>query len=284
LPTHRLTWVDVFCDAPLEGNPLAVVHDADDLDDDAMLRFARETGLSETTFVQAATAPGADYRNRIFDPAREIPFAGHPSLGTAVAVARARGETTAAYVQQTGAGLQPVEVDLEGERARASMLQEPAEFGPELDPADVLPRVGLRERDADRALPVQVVSTGVPQVLAPVGDLAALDRLDPDPEAIAQLCDRFDAITLYVAHCDPAEGVATARAFGHAPQMGEDPATGSAAGPLTAYLARRTGATELEISQGTHVGRPSRLSCRLEGDRVRVAGGVSIVIDGTVRL
>src|SRR5688500_18495084 len=103
-----------------------------------MLAFAGETRLSETTFVQAATEPGADYRNRIFMPRGEVPFAGHPSLGTAVAVARAQGKTEASYVQQTQAGLQPIDVELDGSHARASMLQEPAVMGEELDEELVL--------------------------------------------------------------------------------------------------------------------------------------------------
>ncbi len=119
-----------------------------------MLRFARETRLSETTFVQAARVPRADYRNRIFTIVREIPFAGHPSLGTAVAVARRRGERKARYVQETGVGLQPIDVELDGERATASMLQNPAEFGDELD-AGVL--AGL---SAHPDLPLQLVSPG----------------------------------------------------------------------------------------------------------------------------
>ncbi|HUR85671.1 MAG TPA: PhzF family phenazine biosynthesis isomerase, partial [Solirubrobacteraceae bacterium] len=102
---HGLTWLDVFTSVPLTGNQLAVVHDADGVDEATMLAFARETQLSETTFVQTATEAGADYRNRIFTIADEVPFAGHPSLGTAVAVAAARGEDEAHYVQQTGAGM-----------------------------------------------------------------------------------------------------------------------------------------------------------------------------------
>src|SRR3954467_4980960 len=134
---RALTWPDAFTDRPLTGNGRAVVHDADGLDDATMLAFARETRLSETTFVQAATEPGADYRNRIWMTQRELPFAGHPSLGTAVAVARARGERAASDVQQTGAGLQEVEVDIGDRVARASMLQEPATFGPEVEPGAV---------------------------------------------------------------------------------------------------------------------------------------------------
>jgi trans-2,3-dihydro-3-hydroxyanthranilate isomerase len=250
-----------------------------------MLAFTREMRLSEATFVQSPTDPAADYRNRIFDPRQELAFAGHPSLGTAVAVAHARGERSARYVQQTPAGLQPIEVELEGaERARASMLQEPAAFGPELEPAAVLGPAGLQAVDADPELPAQVVSTGVPQVLAPVRDAAALARAAPDWTAIQALLDAHDAIVLYLAACDPAAGRARARSFAHSAAMGEDPATGSAAGPLAAYLHARAGTTGLEIRQGEEMGRPSRLECAIEGDRVRVGGGVAFVFHGTATL
>src|SRR4051794_41471044 len=113
-----------------------------------MQGFARETRLSETTFVQAATEAGADYRNRIFMTTRELPFAGHPSLGTAVAVALARGDGEVRYVQQTAAGLQPIDVRVDGRAAHAEMLQEAAEFGPEVEAAEVLPAGGLDASDA----------------------------------------------------------------------------------------------------------------------------------------
>jgi trans-2,3-dihydro-3-hydroxyanthranilate isomerase len=261
-----------------------VVHDADGLDEAAMLAFARETRLSETAFVQSPTLPDADYRNRIFDLRRELDFAGHPSLGTAVAVARARGERSARYVQETPAGLQPIDVELDGRRARASMLQGPATFGPELDPATALGPAGLSAADADPRLPPQVVSTGVPQVLAAVRAAAVLDRARPDWAAIQALLDAHEAVVLYLAACDPAAGRVAARAFAHSADMGEDPATGSAAGPLAAYLHARTGTAELRIAQGHHMGRPSRLECAIEGDRVRVGGGVAVVVEGTVAL
>jgi trans-2,3-dihydro-3-hydroxyanthranilate isomerase len=280
---RRLTWLDVFCDGPLRGNQLAVVHDADDLDEPTMLAFARETKLSETTFVQAATREGADYRNRIFDARQELRFAGHPSLGTAVAVARAAGETETSYVQETIAGLQPIDVRLDADRADASMLQEPAVFGPELDPGPALAAAGLDAADLDPQLPVQVVSTGVAQVLVPVRE-EALARARPDFSAIEPLLDEHEAITLYLAACDPAAGRAHARSFGHTADMGEDPATGSAAGPLMAYLHARAGTERLVIDQGIEMGRPSVLECSVEGDRVRVGGGAAILIEGTVLL
>jgi trans-2,3-dihydro-3-hydroxyanthranilate isomerase len=283
LGEHRLTWLDVFADRALRGNQLAVVQDADGLDESTMLAFARETKLSETAFVQTATEPEADYRNRIFDPRQELRFAGHPSLGAAVAVADARGEAQVTYVQQTQAGLQPIDVTLDGDTAQASMLQEPPWFGPELDPAEVLPLAGLDAEDADPQLPVQAVGTGVPQVLAPVR-AEALARTRPDYAAIETFLDRFGAVVLYVVACDPAAGTARARSFGHTADMGEDPATGGAAGPLMAYLNARTGLRRLEIEQGVEMGRPSRLTCETGGDRPRVSGRVAVLVRGTLHL
>ena len=261
-----------------------MVHDADGLDEATMLGLARETRLSETAFVQAPSAAGADYRNRIFMTSGEIPFAGHPSLGAAVAVARRRGLATARLHQQTGAGVQPVEVEVEGSLASASMLQEPAERGPELDAARVLAAVGLDASDAAAGLPPQVVSTGLPQVIAPVGDAAALERAVPDHGAIDALLRPLAARCLYLTWVDPGGG-ARARSFLRSvAEGGEDPATGSAAGPLLAYLAERLGHDRVEILQGVEMGRPSRLWAAAEGDRVRVGGAVVAVIDGTLRL
>jgi trans-2,3-dihydro-3-hydroxyanthranilate isomerase len=283
---YPITWLDVFTSTPLTGNQLAVVHDADGIDDATMLAFARETRLSETTFVQTPTQAGADYRNRIWTMPAEIPFAGHPSLGTAVAVARARGEHSATYVQQTRAGNQPVEVRLAGDTAaRASMLQEPPRFGPEPSPADVMAAVGLTARDAHPDLPPQVVSTGMAQLLAPLRDGTALEQVAPDPAVLRALLESLDALVLYVAVVGADASVARARGF----FLGidgivEDPATGSAAGPLLAYLRERDGTQSLTVSQGEEVGRPSRIDCTWADDRPRVAGDVVVVADGHVWL
>jgi trans-2,3-dihydro-3-hydroxyanthranilate isomerase len=250
-----------------------------------MLAFARETRLSETTFVQSPTAEGADYRNRIWMMRGELPFAGHPSTGTAVAVALARGETRARYVQQTPAGLQPVDVEIRGNgTASASMLQEPAVFGAEPDAAAVTGAVGLDPADLDPTLPAQVVSTGVSQVIAPVR-ADALARVAPDARRLEALLDETGAVVAYLAACDAAAGTARARSFFVDPDGAtEDPATGSAAGPLMAYLHERGGATALEVEQGVEMGRPARLHCVLEGDRVRVGGDCVVVATGTVSL
>ncbi|MGI8730088.1 MAG: PhzF family phenazine biosynthesis protein [Solirubrobacteraceae bacterium] len=282
---HPVTWLDVFTSTPLSGNQLAVVHDSDGLDDARMLAYARETRLSETTFVQAATEPGADYRNRIWTTSGEIRFAGHPSLGTAVAVARARGDDHATYLQQTHAGEQPIEVRMDGDAARASMLQEPPRFGAEPARADVMSAAGVSERDAHPDLPPQVVWTGMANLIAPLRDRAALELVAPTVTALRNLLVPLDALVLYLVAVDPDEGIAHARGF----MLGfdaiiEDPATGSAAGPLLAYLRERAGTRSLTVRQGDEIARPSRIDCSWADDRPRVAGDVVVVGDGHVSI
>jgi trans-2,3-dihydro-3-hydroxyanthranilate isomerase len=280
-----LTWLDVFTATPLAGNQLAVVGDADVLDDATMLAFARETGLSETTFVQSAGAAGADYRNRIMWPGGELPFAGHPSLGTAVAVALARGDRAARYVQETPAGLQPVEVQLDGRAARAAMLQEPAVFGAAPDPGAVFAALGLEAADADRELLPQVVSTGVAHLMACTRDAAVLARAAPSADALRAVLRAAGAHVAYLAWWDRAAGTAATRGYWLAPAgLAEDAATGSAAGPLMALLHERAGARRLTVRQGVEMGRPSLLECAIEDDRVRVAGDVVVVAQGRVFL
>ena len=261
-----------------------VVQEADELDDEAMQAFARETKLSETAFVQTAGDGAADYRNRIWTMARELDFAGHPSLGTAVAVARTRGETNARYVQQTRAGLQPVEISLDGLAAYASMHQEPAVLGEELDPGRVLTAAGLAASDAEPVLPPQLVSTGLPHVIAIVRDTEALARVRIDEPALGELLDPLDAVTLYISAWDADSARARARSLTPVVEGGEDPATGSAAGPLCAYLHARTGTQRVEIDQGIEMGRPSRLIAGMDGDRVRVEGSAVVLVEGTLHL
>jgi trans-2,3-dihydro-3-hydroxyanthranilate isomerase len=283
---HRYTLLDVFTTTPLAGNALAVVHAGDELEEQTMLAVARETRLSETTFVQHAHVAGADYRNRIWTVERELPFAGHPSLGTAVAVARAEHDAPreVRYVQQTGAGLQPIDVRLhDAHRAHASMLQEPAIHGEEVPRAQAMSAIDLTPEHADRALPPQLVGSGLTQLIVPLRDLDALARARPDWPALERLLEAHGAIALYAAVCDPASAHARTRSFVSA-AVGEDPATGSAAGPLCAYLAARAACTTLTIEQGIEMGRPSRIEAEMEGERPRVGGDVVAVGDGTLHL
>lgn len=284
MAAYRYTLLDVFTATPLAGNGLAVVHDADDLDEATMLAFAREMRLSETTFVQSSFVAGADYRNRIWTVEREIPFAGHPSLGTAVAVAYAAGVSGAArYVQETGAGLQPIDVQLDEERATASMLQESVVYGPQVDRPRALAAIGLTPEHADPDLSPQLVGAGATTLIVPLRDREALTQASPDYAAIAALLVPHGALTLYAVVCDPANAHVHARSFVSA-AIGEDPATGSAAGPLCAYLAARVDCSSITVEQGIEMGRPSTLHAAMEGDRPRVGGSAVVLVHGLAHL
>jgi trans-2,3-dihydro-3-hydroxyanthranilate isomerase len=281
---YALTWLDVFTARPLTGNGLAVVHGADPLDDATMLGFARETQLSETTFVQSAGEPGADYRTRIWMTTRELRFAGHPSLGTAIAVARSRGEREASYVQQTQSGLQPIDVEIGTRADRASMLQEPAAFGGEVDPDRVLRALGLTRADGHPELPPQVVGTGIDHLVVPLADVAALGRPRPDPAALRELLSEAGCVCAYPVVPEPDAERARARGFFLSDAgVVEDPATGSAAGPLMAYLHARTGVARLTVEQGVAMGRASELRCEA-GERVRVGGDAVVILEGRLEL
>jgi trans-2,3-dihydro-3-hydroxyanthranilate isomerase len=280
--THRISWLDVFAERPLAGNGLAVVEDADGVSEEQMLALAKETDLSETTFVQTADAEGADYRNRIWTPREELPFAGHPSLGTAVAVARWRGLDEARFVQQTGAGLQPVEVEAADGGWRASMLQNEADLGREIERETAMTMAGLAPDQADPDLPPQLATTGLPQLIAPVGSAEALAAVKPDLPALEAELVGLGIDSLYVCWCEPDAERARARCF--VLGIGEDPATGSAAGPLGAYLAKHAGCERLVIRQGEEMGRQSLLEVEMVDGRPRVGGGVFAVIDGELSL
>jgi trans-2,3-dihydro-3-hydroxyanthranilate isomerase len=286
---RRVAFLDVFAERPLAGNGLAVVADADGVAEEVMLAFAGETRLSETTFVQAPSEDGADYRNRIWTPNRELPFAGHPSLGTAVAVARWRGVERASLVQETGAGRQRVDVRIDGDRVRASMLQDAAAFGGEIDPQAAMASLGLDRGAAHPELPPQVVSTGLPAAIVPAASATALSQAKPDFAAIERLLGdeplrAGQTPNFYLVWCEPELGRARARMFSSGVLGGEDPATGSAAGPLCAYLAEQTGCERVTIRQGEEMGRPSVLEAEMEEGRPRVAGSVVPLIEGTVEL
>jgi trans-2,3-dihydro-3-hydroxyanthranilate isomerase len=172
---------------------------------------------------------------------------------------------------------------MEGERCFASVLQEPAVFGAELDRATVMAAVGLASQDADPERPPQLVTTGLDTLIAPIEDANALSRAAPDFERIAGLTE-LDDYNFYLVWLDRNGGRARARMFSRLVAGGEDPATGSAAGPLCAYLAEREGWSRLEVAQGIEMGRASRLVAEVEGNRVRVGGGVVVVIEGEVLL
>jgi trans-2,3-dihydro-3-hydroxyanthranilate isomerase len=273
---YRYVVVDVFTDTPLEGNPAAVVTDALGLPAARMQRIAREFNLSETVFVLPAEK-GGDARVRIFTPAAELPFAGHPVLGTAVVLGEAAG---AQRIQlETGSGVVPVELARENGRIVSGRMRQPV---PVWEPYELAGELLAALGVASSGLPVEAYRNGPRHVYVELSSEQAVASLQPDMGGLGRL---------------PGIGVSCFAGAGSrwksrnfAPGLGvpEDPATGSAAGPLAVHLARhgRIGfGQEIEISQGAEIGRPSRLRARATGtaervDSVEVAGGAVIVARG----
>lgn len=275
--------VDVFTDRAYAGNPLAVVHGAGHLTAEQMQTLAAEFGLSETVFPLPPTTSGADYRVRIFTPARELPFAGHPSVGAAWVLARAGLIDSGDVVQECGAGLLPVQVSEWGARVTGGA----PEVGPDLDGAALAAAVGLGPDDVDPDLRAGVAGAGVPYaVLAVRPDAVA--RAVPDAAAVRALTEGL--VGLAVVHY--AEPDAHLRMF--APDVGvtEDPATGSAAVALAVFLVDRgaaqpDGQTGFSVAQGAEIGRPSRMMVLVQAEagravRTSVYGNVARVARGEV--
>jgi trans-2,3-dihydro-3-hydroxyanthranilate isomerase len=282
--------VDVFADRPFSGNPLAVVLDADELSGDQMQQLAREFNLSETAFPLAPTASereqGADYRLRIFTPEVELPFAGHPSVGTAWLLHKLRRLRAGQVHQLCGEGLLPLDVD---ERAvtltgGASVLGEP------IDPAPALTAVGLSETDLVDLSP-RIASTGLAYAILPVA-ADALASCEPD---IATLRSAFsfphEASGVYVVAWGESPHSVQARMFAGDIGAAEDPATGSAALALSVYLAGAgliaDGSSVIDVEQGVSMGRPSRLrvACDVSDGQLRearVSGTVVHIAEGTI--
>jgi trans-2,3-dihydro-3-hydroxyanthranilate isomerase len=277
--------VDVFTPTPMSGNQLCVVPDPVDLDDATMQALAKEIGFSETTFV--TEAGGDRYTMRIFTPDAELPFAGHPTLGTAFVLV-SEGSVSSPGTQSTAAGEVPIEVDLATNFAW--MTQLPVEFGRVFEDRGLIARaIGLEPDDLGSDLPVQTVTTGLLWTIVPVRDAERLSRAQRDGRALEQAVAASGDEGLYLFAVTD-EG-ATARMFDAGHGIGEDPATGSAAGPLGAYLAEhgRGGMPgSILVRQGEQVGRPSELHVEIRDEggrwRVRVGGGVHVVGRGAFRL
>ncbi|MBW0115683.1 PhzF family phenazine biosynthesis protein [Pseudonocardia abyssalis] len=273
----RYDVVDVFTDRAYAGNPLAVVHGAHGLTAGQMQAIAGEFNLSETAFPLPPTG-GADYRLRIFTPGRELPFAGHPSVGAAWVLARDGLISTGEVVQECGAGLLPVRVDDHG----AQVTGGASEVGPSLDGDALAAAVGLAAADVDAAVPAGVAGAGVPYAYVVVRP-DAVARAVPDPTAVRALTDGL--VGLVVVSFDAGASAAHMRMF--APDVGvtEDPATGSAAVALAVFLVDRgvlaaDGQSGFTVAQGAEIGRPSTLGVLVHAD---AGAAVRTSVRGTVR-
>ena len=278
MAAYRYVVVDVFTDTALAGNQLAVFTDARGLEDETMLALALEIGFSETTFVLPAEA-GGTARMRIFNPAHEMPFAGHPVLGTAwvLATPLQRG----VIELETGMGIVPVEVDRDESGALAfGRMVQPVPTVRAFDETESLfGALGVPRAE----LPVELYDNGATHIVVRLGSDEAVAKLSPDPSAIA----RFGVTGV---NCISGTGSRWKnRMFW---PRGEDAATGSAAGPIACHVCRH-GLAEwgewIEISQGVEIGRPSTLFARADGDggeiaRVFCGGRAVIVARGEFRL
>ncbi len=276
---RRLRYVvaDVFTDTPLEGNQLAVFTDARDLDPLTMQALAREMAFSETVFVLPPEAPEADVRIRIFTPASELPFAGHPVLGTAFVLG---GPLQKIVIRlETGSGVVPVELEREGARIVFGRMDQPIPEWEPFERADeLIAALGIERPE----LPVELYHLGPTHVYFELRSPEDVAALAPDFGALVRL-------THAGVNCFAREGARwKTRMFAPADGVPEDPATGSAAGPLAIHLARHgriAFGEEIVISQGAEIRRPSTLYARVDGsddriERVQVGGSAVVVARG----
>jgi PhzF family phenazine biosynthesis protein len=273
----RFSQVDVFSAEPMLGNPVAVVHDADGLSDDDMARFARWTNLSETTFLLEPTRAGADYRLRIWTPGGELPFAGHPTLGSAHAWLEAGGVPTdpGVLVQECGAGLVRVR---RGERlafAAPPLLRS----GPVSDEDRAAIRRALRLDDS-QIVDCAWVDNGPGWVGVLLPDAATVLAVRPDLTAFGAL--EIGVVGPYASGEGDAD--VEVRAFVPTMGIGEDPVTGSLNAGVAQWLAGHRLPSSYVASQGTVLGRRGRVHVRLEGDDLWVGGDTRLVIAGETAL
>jgi len=303
---YRFIQADVFTEVVFGGNPEAVFPEAEGLSEDEMQKIAREMNLSETAFVLQPTARNADVRVRFFTPSTELPFAGHPTIGTHVVLAsQGRYEITGPVTrifQQVGVGVLPVDLitDGNGLTDRAVMTQDEARHGGIFeDKARLARSLGLDEADLHPELPAQVYSTGLPGLVVPVASLLAIQRISLDVGLFNDIVRSMSVTGAQVFTMETIDKAHHAHVRNFDPLVGvyEDPATGSMAGALGAYLLGKnvlpyeadSSTTHMVIEQGYEMGRPSLIEVEVDVTQgavseVRVGGQVVILIEGELTL
>ena len=277
--------VDVFAEEKYAGNQLAIVRGGAGLPDEGLQKMALEMNYSETAFVLSEEETEGGYDVRIFTPGDEVPFAGHPTLGTAYVI---QHEILTSPVESVTLKLKAGEIPVTfGEVLW--MRQLPPTFGAILDPALFTRTLNLETADLDDRSPVQVVSTGLPALIVPLRDLDALRRCKVDWERYTEVAGPGKNLYIFCPEShDDGPGDLSARMFANDLGVPEDPATGSAAGCLAAYLLEHsylgTDAVDVRVEQGYEIGRPSLLYLQAERDGekiiVNVGGKVQMVARG----
>ena len=295
--TYRYLHLDVFTDRPFEGNQLAVFPEPHGLSTEEMQRITKEMNFSECTFVLPAESTGTDVRMRIFTPGEELPMAGHPTIGSTYALVHERviAQGATAFVFGLGVGPTPVTLDWRGGVLDfVWMTQQPPSFRGRLDHLDrFAAAIGLAPADLAPGLPVEAISCGVPFLVAPIASRDGVDRIAIDALAYRDACasSGVPELPLFAFTTDRSGATSDEAVYSRmlAPQLGvaEDPATGSASGPLGCYLATYdlipAPALAHHVSlQGVRMGRPSRIHISIDRSgttitRVRV-GGRSVLL------
>jgi trans-2,3-dihydro-3-hydroxyanthranilate isomerase len=278
MTAFRYVVCDVFTDRPFTGNQLAVFTDARGIPEEQLQLLARELNLSETVYVYPPEADG-HVKMRIFTPSLELPFAGHPTLGTAFVLA---GPLQLVEIKlETMRGTVPVRLEREGARISFGWMEQPIPTVTPFDQADAL----LAVLGVESELPVELYDNGVPHVFVVLASREQVVALAPDQQ-------RLLALGTYGINCIAGDGRSwKSRMFGPGLGMAEDPATGSAAGPMALHLARHgriAFGDEIEIEQGVEIGRASKLHARVDGtadavERIEVGGSAVIVARGEFR-
>ncbi len=278
--------VDVFAERRYTGNQLAVFPDATGLSDAEMQEIAREMHFSETTFIYPHDQGHHEFRVRIFTPEHEVPFAGHPVLGTAQVIrTELLRDNTSRIILHIPAG--PITVRFETDDAGEGLVwmrQNAPVFLKQFTSEELGPVLSLPDTVFDRRFPIEEVSTGLPFIIVPLLSRDAVRAARIDRDAYFSLIDGITAKAVYIFCSEPCHTQNTihARMFGDYYGVPEDPATGSAAGCLSAYLAKNNYFSphprEIRIEQGYEIHRPSLLLCRAEYD----GGNISVDVGGKV--
>jgi PhzF family phenazine biosynthesis protein len=272
--------VDVFTSVALKGNPVAVILDAEGLSAEQMQTIANWTNLSETTFVTPATDPAADYAVRIFTPKSELPFAGHPTLGTAHAVIEAGLATAQAgrIVQQCAVGL----VEISETRAGLSFRLPRYSFEVAPEPEKLAAALG---EGAIVGTP-QIVNVGPRWVICELASAEVVEKLTPDLSILADY-DRAQATTGLTVYAAKPDGNIIVRSFAPADGIAEDPVCGSGNAAVAAYrlaLGQIGSGSAYTASQGRQVGRDGSVHIRIDGDTIHVGGACVTVVDGSFQI
>lgn len=307
---YQFLQFDVFTDRKFCGNPLAVFPEAEGITDEQMMKIAREMNLSETVFVLKSESDEVLRRLRIFTPMREIPFAGHPIVGTWTALAQEGvvpipdgGNGWQRIFHEVGIGILPVDIEFQdGKAVQVVMTQGTFKIIKEIDDAheqaEVARALGMAREDLDESLPIQVITTGLPCLAVPIRSLADLRDIRVDATLLGDIYTRHGAAGCHAFSRETMEVGASrahARFFAPADNISEDPATGSACGALGAYLVHHGGLSlepedgryKFVIEQGDFIHRPSRINLDVKGqtgsvEEVKVGGQAVLVARGEV--